>query len=135
MNEQGKWAGYRTENVDFSATRTKSHIEHSILDEYAPCDDCEHWRRCKEEQLACDRYAGYEQGISYYGPWKLLPRDPCAEIFHILFHPTNESVPDWWTVGRPFGWPKKKTPEQKAAYLREWRELNSEKNKKARPFP
>jgi len=97
--------------------------EHSVLDEYAPCDDCQHWQTCKDEQLACDRYAGFEQGINYYGPWKLLPRDPCKEIYDLIFHPTNESVPDWWVAGRPFGWPKKKTPEQKAAYLREWREL------------
>jgi hypothetical protein len=58
-----------------------------IVRDKCPCDDCKHFQRCKEEEIACRPFAKFVLDNWYY---RDTPRDPCHGIFNKIFNQSDD---------------------------------------------
>jgi len=55
---------------------------YNVFNKPAPCDYCEHRKRCGEKLLACDVFNAYVQRNQH---WKKMDRRPTKEMWDKIF--------------------------------------------------
>jgi hypothetical protein len=74
--------------VDFiKEVMTTFTTEDEIVRNKCPCDDCQHFQKCKEEEIACRPFAKFVLDNWYY---KETPKDPCYGIFNKIFNQKDD---------------------------------------------
>ena len=58
-----------------------------IVRDKCPCNDCKHFQRCKEEEIACRPFAKFVLDNWYY---RDTPRDPCHGTFNKIFNQSDD---------------------------------------------
>ena len=57
----------------------------AIMAEPAPCDNCSHYKKCKEEEVACRLFAMYAVFGKFPKDFEPIHRHPTKEIYIKIF--------------------------------------------------